>query len=120
MNINLVVGLMASLMPVINNAGEREVKMKARLYVGNLSRSTVQDELSALFAQAGTVLSTEVIKDRKSGVSMGFGFVTMSTKSEADQAVSMFNLHLLSGHTLNVSLEKSGENRDVMIPDVEQ
>jgi len=90
--------------------------MEARLYVGNLSRSTVRDELSALFAQAGRVLSTEVIKDRKSDESMGFGFVTMSTQNEADTAVSMFNLYLLSGHTLNVSLAKSGENRDVNVP----
>ena len=75
--------------------------------------------MSALFAQAGRVLSVEVIKDRNSGKSMGFGFVTMSTQIEADQAVSMFNLHLLGGHTLNVSLAKSGENRDVMLPHVE-
>jgi len=93
--------------------------MEARLYIGNLSRSTVQDELSALFAQAGRVLSAEVIKEQNSGASMGFGFVTMSTQSEAEQAVSMFNLHLLSGHTLNVSLEIPGENRDVMLPHVE-
>lgn len=93
--------------------------MEARLYVGNLSRSTIQDELRALFAQAGTVLSAEVIKARKSGESMGFGFVTMSTQNEADEAVNMFNLFLLSGHTLNVSLAGPGENRDVMIPFVE-
>jgi len=104
----------------MKNAGESEVKMEARLYVGNLSRSTVQDELSALFAQAGTVLSAEVIKERKSGESMGFGFVTMSRQDEADKAVSMFNLYLLSGHTLNVSLAKPGENRDVMIPHIER
>jgi nucleolin len=93
--------------------------MAARLYIGNLSRSTVQDELSALFAQAGRVLSVEVIKERKSGESMGFGFVTMSTLIEADRAVSMFNLFLFGGHTLNVSLARSGENRDVMFPQVE-
>ena len=93
--------------------------MEARLYVGNLSRWTIQDELSALFAQAGTVLSVEVVKDRKSGESKGFGFVTMSTQGEADKAVSMFNLHLLGGHTLNISLARPGENRDVMLPHVE-
>jgi len=94
--------------------------METRLYVGNLSRLTVRDELSALFAQAGTVLTAEVIKKRKSDESMGFGFVTMSTQNEADKAVSMFNLYLLGGHTLNVSLAKSGENRDVMVPRIEQ
>ena len=103
----------------MKNTGESEVKMEARLYVGNLSRSTIQDELRALFAQAGTVLSAEVIKARKSGESMGFGFVTMSTQNEADTAVRMFNLYLLSGHTLNVSLVKSEENRDVNVPFIE-
>ena len=93
--------------------------MEARLYVGNLSQSTVRDELSTLFAQAGRVLSTEVIKDRKNDESMGFGFVTMSTQNEADTAVRMFNLYLLSGHTLNVSLVKSEENRDVNVPFIE-
>jgi len=93
--------------------------MEARLYVGNLSRWTIQDELSALFAQAGTVLSVEVAKAQKSGESMGFGFVTMSTQSEADRAVSMFNLYLLGGHTLSVNLARSGENRDVLLPFVE-
>lgn len=93
--------------------------MEAKLYVGNLSKSTTQNDLNTLFAQAGTVLLADVIKDRKSGESMGFAFVTMSTQSEADKVISMFNLYLLSGHTLNISLAISSENRDVMMPHIE-
>ena len=94
--------------------------MEAKVYVGNLSKSTTQDELNTLFAQAGEVTSTEVIKDRKSGESKGFAFVTMSKQSEADKVISMFNLHLLNGHTLNIGLAIASENRDVMMPHIEQ
>ncbi len=95
-------------------------KMEAKLYIGNLSKSTTQDELSTLFAQAGKVTSVEVIKDSASDESKGFAFVTMSTQGEANKVISMFNLHLLSGHTLNIGLAISSENRDVMTPHIEQ
>jgi RNA recognition motif-containing protein len=85
--------------------------MKAKLYVGNLSKSTTQDELNALFAQAGDVSAAEVIKDRKSGESKGFAFITMSTQSEADKAISMFNAYSLSDHVLKVSPAKPREER---------
>jgi len=95
-------------------------KMEAKLYIGNLSKSTTQDDLNALFAQAGKVTSVEVIKDRVSGESKGFAFVTMSTQGEASKVINMFNLHLLSGHTLNIDLAISSENRDVMLPHMGQ
>jgi RNA recognition motif-containing protein len=91
-------------------------KMEAKLYVGNLSKLTTQDELNILFAQAGDVTSSEVIKDRKSGESRGFAFVTMSAQSEADKAVSMFNTYSLSDHVLKVSLAKPREQRGVASP----
>jgi RNA recognition motif-containing protein len=94
-------------------------KMEAKLYVGNLSKSTTQDELNTLFAQAGEVTSAEVIKDRKSGEPRGFAFVTMSAQSEADKAVSMFDSYSLSDHTLKVSLAKPREQRGVTIPHIE-
>ncbi len=93
--------------------------MEAKLYVGNLSKSTTQDELNTLFAEAGEVISAEVIKNRKSGESKGFAFVTMGAQSEADQAINKFNLYLFSGHALNVSLAKSRENRDVKVSPIE-
>jgi RNA recognition motif-containing protein len=83
--------------------------MEVKLYVGNLSKSTTQDELNVLFAQAGEVSTAEVIKDRKSGESKGFAFITMSTQSEADKAISMFNTYSLSDHVMKVSPAKPRE-----------
>jgi RNA recognition motif-containing protein len=90
--------------------------MEARLYVGNLSKSTTQDELNGLFAQAGEVTEAELIKDRKSGESRGFAFVTMSAQSEADKAVSMFNSYSLGDQVLKVSLAKPREQRGITSP----
>jgi len=89
--------------------------MEAKLFIGNLSRATTQDELSELFAQAGEVTLAEVAKDGKSGVPKRYGFVTMSTQSEADKAVNMFDLYLLRGHTLRVSPAITSMQRDVNI-----
>lgn len=86
-------------------------KMEVRLYVGNLARSTTQDELNALFAQAGTVISVEIIKDRVSGESKGFAFITMGGQSEADKAISMFNAYSLGDRELKVNVAKPREER---------
>ena len=85
--------------------------MDARLYVGSLPKATTQDELNTLFAQAGAVTATELITDRKTGESRGFAFVTMSTQSEADAAISMFNAYALGGTNLKVSMAKVKEQR---------
>ena len=84
--------------------------MEVRLYVGNLAKSTTQDELGALFAQAGTVTAAEIIKDRKSGESRGFAFVTMSEQSAADQAISMFNDYSLGEQALKVFYDIRGDD----------
>ncbi len=83
--------------------------MEVKLYTGNLSQSNTQDELNTLFTQAGDVTSINVIKDRKSGESRGFAFITMSAQSEADKAVSMFNTYSLDDHYLKVGLAKPRE-----------
>lgn len=101
-------GLAASFMPV-HKPEKAVLTMEVRLYVGNLSKSTTQDELNTLFAQAGQVSNVEVIKERKSGESKGFAFITMSEQSEADKAVSMFNAYSLSEHELKVSPAKPRE-----------
>ena len=85
--------------------------MEVKLYVGNLSRSTTLDELNLLFAKAGEVTAAEVIRDRTSGESIGYAFITMSALSEADKAVSMFNAYTLSDHVLKVGLAKPREQR---------
>ena len=83
--------------------------MEVKLHVGNVSKSTTQEELKTLFAQAGQVIAVEVIKERKSGESRGFAFVTMSEQSEADKAVGMFNAYSFGDHELKVSPAKPRE-----------
>jgi RNA recognition motif-containing protein len=90
---------------------EEAVTMEVRLYVGNLSKVTTEQELNTLFMQAGDVASVDVIKDRKSGDSKGFAFITMSAQSEADKAISMFNTYSLRDHALKVNLVKPREQR---------
>ena len=88
-------------------------QMDIRLYVGNLARSTTQDELNTLFAQAGTVKSVEVIKDRDSGESKGFAFITMGEQSDADKAISMFNAYSLADRELKVNVAKPMKERSI-------
>ncbi|HLO29583.1 MAG TPA: RNA-binding protein [Anaerolineales bacterium] len=80
--------------------------MEVKLYIGNLSKSTTQEELNTLFTQAGDVTAVDVIMDRKRGESKGFAFITMSAQSEADKAVSMFNSYSLDDHQLKVDLAR--------------
>ena len=80
--------------------------MDVKLYVGNMARSTTEDELRTLFAQAGNVSAVEVIKDRDSGQSKGFAFVTMGEQAEADKAISMFNAYSLAERELKVNIAK--------------
>jgi RNA recognition motif-containing protein len=82
-----------------------------KLYVGNLAYSTTEDELRTLFAQAGTVTSVAIIKDRDTGRSKGFGFVEMSNQAEAQKAVSMFNAYRLNERELTVNVARPREER---------
>lgn len=74
-----------------------------KLYVGNLNYDVTGDQLSELFAQAGTVVSAIVINDRYSGRSKGFGFVEMSGAEDAKKAIEMFNEKDLQGRKLVVN-----------------
>lgn len=65
--------------------------MAKRLYVGSLPYETTDDELRELFSKAGAVESAQVIIDKFSGRSKGFGFVQMPDDAEADKAIEMFN-----------------------------
>jgi RNA recognition motif-containing protein len=84
--------------------------MNTKVFVGNLPSSTTQEELSSLFAQAGEVTLTEIIKDRNTGASKGFAFVTMSTQSEAEKAIEMFNAYSLNEQELKVDWAKPKRN----------
>lgn len=77
--------------------------MEVKLYVGNLSFSTTEDELRTLFAQAGTVSTVEIIKDRDTGTSKGFAFVQMSSQADAAKAITMFNGYSLGNRELKVN-----------------
>ena len=73
------------------------------IYVGNLSRELTEDELRQAFEAHGQVTSVNIIKDRYSGESRGFGFVEMATKSEAQAAINELNGTSLGERTLSVS-----------------
>ena len=90
---------------------EKSIAMEAKLYVGNLPYGTVDADLENLFAQAGTVKSAQVIRDRASGRSKGFGFVEMSTSEEAQSAITMFHGKDYSGRPLTVNLARPREER---------
>lgn len=83
--------------------------MEVKLYVGNLSYSTTGDELRTLFAQAGTVVSADIIMDRMTGTSKGFAFITMSSQAEAQKAISMFNGYSLGNRELKVNAARPKE-----------
>jgi RNA recognition motif-containing protein len=85
--------------------------MEVKLYVGNLSYSTTEEELRELFAQAGNVASVAVIKDRDTGQSKGFGFVEMTTQAEAQTAISKFNSYKMGERALTVNLARPKEER---------
>ena len=73
------------------------------IYVGNLSRETAEDDLRQAFEGFGAVTSVNIIKDKFTGESRGFGFVEMSSKDEAMAAISGLNGNELHGRTLNVN-----------------
>jgi RNA recognition motif-containing protein len=90
---------------------ERKFIMSAKLYVGNLSFSTSNEDLHELFSKVGTVESANVVEDRDTGRSRGFGFVEMSSKEEADNAIEQFNGKEIEGRSLTVNEAKPRENR---------
>lgn len=87
--------------------------MKIQLYVGNLSIFTTQNDLITLFTRAGDVIEADLMIDRKSGVSKGYAFVTMSAQSEADRAVNMFNRYVLDEYKLIVHMVKLRAQRGI-------
>ncbi len=77
--------------------------MSMNLYIGGLSFETTEDGLRTFFEQAGTVESANVITDRESGRSRGFGFVEMATDDEGRKAIEELNGKMLDGRTLTVN-----------------
>jgi RNA recognition motif-containing protein len=85
--------------------------METKLYVGNLSYTTSETDLQALFEKAGAVKSISLITDRDTGRSKGFAFVEMATQADAQKAISMFNGSQLGDRSLTVNFAKPREER---------
>ena len=85
--------------------------MGKKLYVGNLSYTVSSSDLHELLSQHGTVQSAEVIADRLTGQSKGFGFVEMSTDEEARAAIAALDGYVLQGRALTVNEARPRESR---------
>lgn len=85
--------------------------MSMKLYVGNLSFNTTDDDLANLFSSAGNVDSATVVTDRDTGRSRGFGFVEMSSREEGEEAIEKFNGKEVDGRTLTVNEARPREDR---------
>src|ERR1039458_1297221 len=87
--------------------------MSAKLFVGNLTFTATENDLQDHFAQAGVVVSVNIMQDRMTGCSRGFAFVEMSTKEDADKAIQMFNTKDFQGRPLTVNDARPREERPV-------
>lgn len=85
--------------------------MSTKLFVGNLSFNTTENDLQDAFAAHGTVVETNLMMDRMSGRPRGFGFVTMSTPEEAQKAIAAMNGAQLDGRPLTVNVARPREER---------
>ena len=84
--------------------------MSKRIYVGNLSYQTTENDLTSLFEQAGQVESVSIITDRDTGRSKGFGFVEMSNE-DGEKAIAQFNGTEINGRALTVNEARPREER---------
>lgn len=87
------------------------IEMNNKLYVGNLSFNTTENDLHDTFAAHGAVTEANLMVDRESGRPRGFGFVTMSSEAEAQAAISALNGAQLDGRPLTVNIAKPREER---------
>ena len=85
--------------------------MDAKLYVGNLSYDTNEESLRQAFAKAGTVVSVDIIKDRDTGRSKGFAFVTMKNQEEAENAIKLWNEKTLDNRVIKVNIARPREEK---------
>jgi len=85
--------------------------MSSKLFVGNLSFNTTENDLQDAFAAHGTVLETNLMMDRATGRPRGFGFVTMGSPEEAQKAIDALNGKDLGGRALTVNVAKPREER---------
>ena len=85
--------------------------MSTKLFVGNLSFNTTENDLQDAFAAHGTVVEANLMMDRMTGKPRGFGFITMSTPEEAQKAIDALNGASLDGRNLTVNIARPKEER---------
>jgi cold-inducible RNA-binding protein len=85
--------------------------MDGKLYVGNLSYNTTEEDLRTLFSGTGTVTSVSLIKDRSTDRSKGFAFIEMSSQSEAEEAIKSLNGTSLDNREIKVNKARPREKR---------
>ncbi len=85
--------------------------MSNKLFVGNLSFDTTENDLQDAFAAHGTVTETNLLMDRETGRPRGFGFITMNSAEEAQKAIAALNGSQLGGRALTVNVAKPREER---------
>jgi cold-inducible RNA-binding protein len=85
--------------------------MASKLFVGNLPFNTTENDLQDYFAQAGAVVSVNIMQDRATGRSRGFAFIEMSSQEDANKAVSMFHQKDFQGRALTVNEARPREER---------
>lgn len=85
--------------------------MAVNLYVGNLPWSTTTDELHQMFAQYGQVVRAQIVTDRETGRSRGFGFVEMANEAESQAAIDALNNFQMNGRPLTVNIAQPREQR---------
>ncbi len=93
--------------------------MTVRLYIGNLPEEVDRQALEELFNSAGEVISTKVIRDRKTGKCRGFGFLTVGSEEQAEQYIQKFNGHEFGDNTLRIEIAQprnKGENAKTEAP----
>jgi cold-inducible RNA-binding protein len=85
--------------------------MSTKLFVGNLSFNTTENDLQDAFAAHGTVVEANLMMDRATGRPRGFGFITMSTPEEAQKAIEALNGATVDGRALTVNIARPREER---------
>ncbi|MBZ0303954.1 MAG: RNA-binding protein [Anaerolineae bacterium] len=85
--------------------------MATKLYVGNLPFSTNEEELRKVFAEAGEIVSVQIVTDKFTNKSRGFGFIEMATQEAANQAIQRFNGYTLDDRSLVVNEARPREDR---------
>ena len=85
--------------------------MSSKLFVGNLSFNTTENDLQDAFAAHGSVVEANLMMDRMTGRARGFGFVTMSTPEEAEKAIAALNGAQMDGRALTVNIARPREDR---------